>query len=87
MTLFSKFNCSDRNHKDNNNIFSFIKDGFYSKIEELNENYQHFLHLIKTLKYHFYDNYYEESKENFKLVKRQQSKPKRDVYSNIILVR
>lgn len=58
---------------DQTNIFSYIKNRIYSKIEEYQENYQNFLYLMKTLKFHFYDNYYQQDrdKDQYKLVKRE----------------
>lgn len=72
--------------KEDINIFSFLKDRIYSKIEEYQENYQHFLYLVSTLKHHFYDNYYQEPQPKYKLVKRE-TKQKRTLYNYIILAK
>ena len=64
-------------NKDEYSLYSFFKDRIMGKLEEYGENYDHFVYLMKSLKHHFYDNYNNQPKEEFKLVKRESPRVKR----------
>jgi hypothetical protein len=85
LCFFSEINLTNSRKNDQTNIFSYFKDRIYSKIEEYQENYQNFLYLMKSLKYHFYDNYHQQPEHKYKLVKRD-SNPKRTLYYLIFTI-
>jgi len=84
LCIFLQINFTESRKNDQTNIVSYLKDRLLSTIEEYQESYQSFLYLMKTLKYHFYDNYNQQPQQ-YKLVKRETNR-KRTLYNDITLV-
>ena len=85
LCFFADINLTQSKKNDQTNIFSYIKDRIYTKIEEYQENYQNFLYLMSSLKYHFYDNYYQTPDHQYKIVKRDSNR-KRTLYYLIFTI-
>ena len=79
LVFLSIYSSSSNYHKknDDSNLFSIIKNKIYGKIEEYQQNYEHFKNLMKILKFHFYDNYNNDNKNKFRLVKRETQKTRK----------